>query len=78
MQKEKVKILKIKGCFFNKRTKEGEGVKVRERKRERERERERERKKRKKRGIMTKMKVRFCGRITKYVNLLFNSLIKAV
>ena len=37
--------------------------------------RERERKER---GIMTKMKVRFCGRITKYVNLLFNSLIKAV
>ena len=37
--------------------------------------RERERKER---GIMTKMKERFCGRITKYVNLLFNSLIKAV
>jgi hypothetical protein len=70
VQREKVKLIKIKGCFFNKRNKEGEGVRVRERKK-----RERERKER---SIMTKMKVRFCGRITKYVNLLFNSLIKAV
>jgi len=39
VQREKVKLIKIKGCFFNKRTKEGEGVRVREReKKEREKE----------------------------------------
>jgi hypothetical protein len=67
VQREKVKLIKIKGCFFNKRRRGSES----EMRKKRERER-------KERGIMTKMKERFCRRITKYVNLLFNSLIKAV